>query len=149
AYDDAVDVDTRYTHTQIVQARQNGEFLFVPSDGRAIVEQDINTFTSFTPEKRRHFSKNRVIRVLDAIGNDTKRIFERFYAGKVDNNVDGRNLFKNDLVNYLTMLESISAIQNLDSQSDVTVDQGADVDSIYVELYVQPVDATEKVYMQV
>src|SRR5690606_31197722 len=40
AYDDAVDVDTRYTHTQIVQALQNGEFLFVPSDGRAIVEQD-------------------------------------------------------------------------------------------------------------
>jgi len=27
--------------------------------------------------------------------------------------------------------------------------QGADVDSIYVELYVQPVDAIEKVYMQV
>lgn len=149
AYDGAVDVDTRYTHTQIVQALQNGEFLFVPSDGRAIVEQDINTFTSFTPEKRSHFSKNRVIRVLDAIGNDLKRIFEQFYAGKVDNNVDGRNLFKNEIVNYLTSLQNIGAIQNLDSQADITVVQGADVDSVYVELYVQPVDAIEKVYMQV
>ena len=149
AYDGAVDVDTRYTHTQIVQALQNGEFLFVPSDGRAIVEQDINTFTSFTPEKRQHFSKNRVIRVLDAIGNDLKRIFEQFYAGKVDNNVDGRNLFKNEIVNYMTALENIGAVQNFDSQSDVTVVQGTDVDSVYVELYVQPVDAIEKVYMQV
>lgn len=149
AYDGAVDVDTRYTHTQIVQALQNGEFLFVSSDGRAIVEQDINTFTSFTPEKRRHFSKNRVIRVLDAIGNDLKRIFEQFYAGEVDNNVDGRNLFKNEIINYLTNLQNIGAIQNFDSQSDVMVVQGADVDSIYVELYVQPVDAIEKVYMQV
>src|SRR5690606_23280447 len=97
AYDGAVDVDTRYTHTQIVQALQNGEFLFVPSDGRAIVEQDINTFTSFTPEKRQHFSKNRVIRVLDSLGNDLKRIFEQFYIGKVNNDDDGRNLFKNEI----------------------------------------------------
>src|SRR5690606_2328645 len=149
AYDGAVDVDERYTHTEIVQALKNGEFLFEYSDGRAIVEQDINSFTSFTPEKRQHFSKNRVIRVLDSIGNDLKRIFEQFYIGKVNNNVDGRNLFKNEIVNYMTVLENIGAIQNFDSQADVTVVQGNDVDSIYVELYVQPVDAIEKVYMQV
>src|SRR5690606_27594180 len=77
AYDDAVDVDERYTHTEIVQALKNGEFLFEYSDGRAIVEQDINTFTSYTPTKRSHFSKNRVIRVLDSIGNDLKRMFEQ------------------------------------------------------------------------
>lgn len=149
AYDGAVDVDIRYTHSEIVQALRKGEFLFVPSDGRAIVEQDINTFTSFTPEKRQHFSKNRVIRVLDAIGNDLKRIFEQFYIGKVSNDDDGRNLFKNEIINYLTSLQDIGAIQNFDSQTDVTVSQGDDVDSVYAELYVQPVDAIEKIYMQV
>ena len=51
AYDGAVDVDERYTHTEIVQALKNGEFLFEYSDGRAIVEQDINSFTSFTPDE--------------------------------------------------------------------------------------------------
>lgn len=149
AYDGAVDVDERYTHTEIVQALKNGEFLFEYSDGRAIVEQDINSFTSFTPEKRQHFSKNRVIRVLDSIGNDLKRIFEQFYIGKVNNDADGRNLFKNEIINYLNSLQNIGAIQNFDPQADIQVSQGNDVDSVYVELYVQPVDAIEKIYMNI
>jgi len=149
AYDGAVDVDTRYTHTQIEQALLNGEFLFVPSDRRAIVEQDINTFTSYTPQKRRHFSKNRVIRVLDAVANDLKHIFERYYIGKVNNDDDGRNIFKNEIINYLNTLQGIGAIQNFDPQADIRVSPGGDVDSVYVELYVQPVDSIEKIYMNV
>jgi len=149
AYDGAVDVDKRFTNTEIVQALRNGEFLFVPSDGRAIVEQDINTFTSYTPTKRYHFSKNRVIRVLDGIANDLKRIFERNFIGKVNNDTDGRNLCKNEIINYLNALQNIGAIQNFDPQNDVTVSPGAEVDSVYVELYVQPVDAIEKIYMDI
>lgn len=149
AYDGAVDVDKRFTNTEIVQALRNGEFLFVPSDGRAIVEQDINTFTSYTPTKRYHFSKNRVIRVLDAIANDLKRIFEQLYIGKVNNDEDGRNLFKNEIINYLNTLQNIGAIQNFDPQADIRVSPGGDVDSVYVELYVQPVDSIEKIYMNV
>ncbi len=149
AYDDAIDVDTRYTHSQIEQALLNGEFLFVPSDGRAIVEQDINTFTSYTPEKGKHFSKNRVIRVLDGIANDLKRIFEQYYIGKVNNDADGRNLFKNEIINYLNTLQEIGAVQNFDTQNDVKVLPGNDVDSIYVELYVQPTDSVEKIYMKI
>jgi len=136
AYDDAIDVDTRYTHSQIEQALLNGEFLFVPSGGRAIVEQDINTFTSYTPEKGKHFSKNRIIRVLDGIANDLKRIFEQYYIGKVNNDADGRNLFKNEIINYFNTLQNIGAVQNFDAQNDVQVLPGNDVDSIYVELYV-------------
>lgn len=149
AYDDAIDVDTRYTHSQIEQALLNGEFLFVPSGGRAIVEQDINTFTSYTPEKGKHFSKNRVIRVLDGIANDLKRIFEQYYIGKVNNDADGRNLFKNEIINYLNTLQEIGAVQNFDTQNDVKVLPGNEVDSIYVELYVQPTDSVEKIYMKI
>src|SRR5690606_9437270 len=149
AYDGAVDVDIRFTNTEIVRALRNGEFLFVPSDGRAIVEQDINTFTSYTPTKRRHFSKNRVIRVLDGIANDLKRIFERNFIGKVNNDTDGRNLFKNEIINYLNELQNIGAIQNFDPQADIQVSQGNDVDSVYVELYVQPIDSIEKIYMDI
>lgn len=149
AYDDAVDVDTRYTHSQIEQALLNGEFLFVPSDGRAIVEQDINTFTSYTPEKGKHFSKNRVIRVLDGIANDLKRRFEQNFIGKVGNTEDGRNLLKNEIINYLNALQNIGAIQNFDAQGDIQVLSGSDIDSVYVELYIQPTDAIEKVYMLV
>src|SRR5690606_33375533 len=149
AYDGAIDVDTRYTHTEIVRALQNGEFLFVPSDGRAIVEQDINSFTSYTPNKGKHFSKNRVIRVLDSIANDLKHRFEQTFIGKVGNTEDGRNLLKNEIINYLNALQNIGAIQNFDPQNDIQVLPGNEIDSVYVELYVQPTDSIEKIYMQV
>ncbi|MGE5703545.1 MAG: phage tail sheath family protein [Clostridia bacterium] len=148
AYDDAVDVQTRYTNTQVEEALKNGEFVFVPSKGRAIVEQDINTLKSFTPDKRKHFSKNRVIRVLDGIANDFKRIFEASYIGEVDNNADGRNLFRQECIAYLETLQGISAVQNV-SAKDVIVEAGNDSDSISVDVTVQPVDAIEKIYMKV
>jgi hypothetical protein len=149
AYDDAIDVDVRYTNTQIIDALTNGEMLFVPSDGKAVIEQDINTFTSYTPEKGKQFSKNRVIRLLDGIATDFRRIFESYYIGKVNNNADGRNIFKNECVNYLATLQNISAIQNFDSQSDITVMQGTDPDSVIVDLFIQPVDSIEKIYFTI
>lgn len=149
AYDDAVDAEPRYTNSQIEAALKNGEFVFVQSNGLAMVEQDINTLKSFSPKKGKHFSKNRVIRVLDGINQDIKRIFEKFYIGKVDNNADGRNLLRNELNNYLLMLQNVNAIQNFDAQKDVTIQAGSDSDSVYVEVHVQPVDSIEKIYMKV
>lgn len=149
AYDDAVDVEKRYTNSQIEAALLKGEFIFAQINGRAVVEQDINTFTSITPEKGKQFSKNRVIRVLDSIGNDLKRIFEKSYIGKVNNNEDGRSIFRAQCTTYLTTLQNIAAIQNFDPQTDVIVLPGTDVDSVYAELTVQPVDAIEKIYMKV
>ncbi|EHB65265.1 MULTISPECIES: phage tail sheath family protein [Paenibacillus] len=149
AYDDAVDVDVRYTNSEIEAALRAGEFLFIHSYGRAVVEQDINTFRSFTATKGPERSKNRVLRVLDSLANDLKRIFEQFYIGKVDNNVDGRALFRKEIVTYIDTLAGIGAVQNFDAQTDVTVQQGKTADSVYVELRVQPVDAIEKIYMRV
>lgn len=149
AYDGGVDAAPRLTNSQIIAALQAGEFVFAPSQGRAVVEQDINTLTSFTPDKGRAFSKNRVIRVLDSLANDVKRIFETFYIGKVGNDADGRALLKGEVVSYLTSLEGIGAIQNFDSQTDITVAQGADVDAVVIELSIQPVDAIEKIYISV
>lgn len=149
AYDGAVDVSPRYTNTQIIAALQAGEFMFTPNNNRALVEQDINTLTSFTPEKGKVFSKNRVIRVLDGINNDFVRIFSDFYIGKIDNNADGRNLLKNECINHLETLQGINAIQNLDSQTDITIQQGTELDSVYIETFVMPVDAIEKIYMKV
>ncbi|MNI85312.1 Phage tail sheath protein [compost metagenome] len=109
----------------------------------------MNTLTAFTPTRGKSFSKNRVIRVLDGIGNDFKRIFETFYIGKVDNNADGRSLFWNECAKYLDTLVSINAIQNFESQDDLKVIQGNDSESIVVEVNIQPVDSIEKIYMKV
>jgi len=149
AYEEAADADIRYTNSQTVEALQAGEFLFTVSGGRVIVEQDINTFTGYSPEKGKAFSKNRVIRVLDGIANDFKHIFESFYIGKVDNNADGRSLFRNECLKYLNNLQSLNAIQNFDAQAELSVAAGVDTDSIIIEAHIQPVDSVEKVYMKV
>ncbi|MEJ3717114.1 phage tail sheath family protein [Paenibacillus polymyxa] len=149
AYDDAVDVDIRLTNSETVSALQNGEFVFSFSNDRAIVEQDINTFRSYVPKKGKERSKNRVIRVLDSIGNDLKKVFERYYIGKVDNNADGRNIFKKEGIAYMELLQSINAIEDFNSQTDFVVTAGEDKDAILVNTGVKPVDAAEKIYMEV
>lgn len=149
AYDGAVDVSPRYTNSQTETALLNGEFVFTPNQGKAVVEQDINSFTSFSPTKDKRFRKNRVIRVLDAINNDLKTINDNYYIGKVDNNVDGRNLLKNEYVNYFESLQALNAIENFNSQKDITIVQGDDTDAVYAEYCVQPVDSIEKIYNKV
>ena len=149
AYEGAVDVSPRYTNTQIITALVGGEFVFTASDNTAVVEQDINTLTSFTAQKGKVFAKNRVLRVLDGINQDFVEIFSQYYIGKIGNDGDGRNLLKGEFVNYLQTLQNTGAIQNFDSQTDVVVTAGADADSVAVEVYVQPVDAVEKIYCRV
>ncbi|MEI7027902.1 phage tail sheath family protein [Paenibacillus sp. y28] len=148
-YDDASDVGTRYTNSQIEAALRGGEFVFTPGKDGPVVEQDINTLTSISPNKNKAFSKNRVIRVLDGLAADFKRIFESYYIGQVDNNADGRNLFRNECISYLTTLQNMNAIQAFNAQTDVIVSEGGDTDSIIIETAVQPVDSVEKIYTKV
>jgi len=149
AYDGAVDASPRYTNSQIIAALQAGEFVFTPMDGRAVVEQDINTLTSSTPEKGKAFRKNRVLRVMDGLANDYLRVFSQSYIGKVPNNDDGRNMFKSEIINIMNQYQNIGAVQNFDPQTDIEVLPGDDVDSVVVNQWVQPVDSIEKIYMTV
>lgn len=149
AIPNAVDAFPRLTNSETIKALQNGELVITALNNTAVVEQDINTLKSFNENRSKAFSKNRVMRVLDTIGNDVKRIFDSFYIGKVSNNADGRALLEAEVVSYLQSLQAINAIQNFDTQTDISVIQGNDVDSVVVELSVQPVDSMEKIYMTV
>lgn len=145
-YDDAVDVDVRFTNREAIAAVQKGQFFFIFKDGKAKVQQDINTFRSFTPTKNKYFSKNRVVRTLDGISTDLQRVFEKSYIGKVDNNVDGRNIVKKEAINLFELNQQINAIEEFNPQTDVTIVPGTDKDAIYAEYYVKPVDSIEKIY---
>lgn len=141
---------TPYGNEEIIEALQAGKFvLSTRQDGAVVVEQDINTLHTFTPDKGYAFSKNRVIRTLDEINNSIALLFERSYIGKVDNNDDGRNIFKSDIINYLNNLQNISAIRNFDPTRDIQIYAGEAIDAIVVDLAVQPVDSMEKLYMTV
>lgn len=148
--EDANEIINYYDNNEIIENLKQGWFLLSDrQDGVIIVEQDINSWHEVTVKKNKAFSKNRVIRVLDEIGNTTALIFNRSYAGKVDNNDNGRNIFKGELVNLCDQLQGINALQNFGGADDITIMQGIDIDAVVCEFTVQPVDAMEKLYLTV
>lgn len=148
AYQGATDASPRLTNADTIENLRKGNVVFTEKRGQAIVEQDINTLVSFDATKNQDFRKNRVLRVLDDIANNTKITFEDNYIGKVNNDVDGRELFKADRIAYLDGLVGQGAITNFEAD-DIEVLPGNAKDSIVVNAAVQPVDAMEKLYMTV
>ncbi|MDO7787126.1 phage tail sheath family protein [Desulforamulus aquiferis] len=150
AYDSAADANPRYTNSQIIAALKAGEFLFIHDGKKVKVEKDINSLVTYSQDKNKRFSKNRVIRVLDAINNDLQSEFSESYIGKIDNNADGQALLKDAVNLYLETLEEAGAIKDFDSQNDFIIDPVLSVgDSVYATIGAQPVDSMEKFYFTV
>lgn len=147
-YDGAIDVTQRFLNTEIIEALQNGEFVFTEQRGEVVIEQDINSLTSFTAGKSKDFSKNRVLRCLDDIANNSKKAFEDNFIGQINNDQDGRELYKADRINYFNGLQGAGAITNF-SADDIEISAGNEKDSIVLNVQVQPLDAMEKLYMTV
>lgn len=80
--------------------------------------------------------------------NDVYEHFSNYFIGKVDNNDSGRNLLKAWIVEYLNGMQANNGIQNFTAE-DVTVSAGDSVDSVVIDVELQPVDSVEKIYMTV
>lgn len=138
------------TNEGIIEAIEGGKFVMSKRrDGAVVIEYDVNSFTSMTAKKGKVFTKGRPMRVLDNVANDIKLLWDRSYLGKVSNNDDGRNIFKGDLIKYFRDLEALEAVQNFNSDTDIEVLPGDEIDGVVVKCWVQPVDSTEKLYMTV
>lgn len=146
----ATEITNPVAENEIAAALAAGWFLIsYRQDGAVCVEQDINTFHTFTATKDYAFCKNRVIRCLDAIGNGVALIFSRNYLGKVDNNATGRNLYKSEIISFVETLQGINAVTEFGGPDDVEVLPGAAIDAVVVNLAIKPVDSMEKLYMTV
>lgn len=145
--DDAVEAKPKLNNDKTIEALSAGQIVFTTRAGqRVVVEQDINSLTKFTDTKSKDFSKNRVIRTLDEICTNTAQTFETSFLGKVSNNEAGRNVFKANRIGYLTGLQNQNMIRDFEN-SDLTLSQGGEKDAVLMELYVTPVDAMEKLYV--
>ena len=147
-YPDAIEAFPKKKDTEISEAIQKGEVVFIDNFGTVKVCTDINTLTSFSVDKGQEYSKNRVMRVLNQFCNDVYRQFSLYYIGKVDNNETGRGLLKAWIVGYLNEMQANGGIQNFVAD-DVSVQAGNSVDSVLVDVALQPVDSIEKIYMTV
>ena len=145
--DDAVEASPKLNNDKTIEALNAGQIVFTTLAGsRVVIEQDINSLTKYTSEKSKDFSKNRIIRTLDEICTNTTQTFETSFLGKVSNNEAGRNVFKANRIGYLTDLQNKNMIRDFEN-SDLTLSQGDEKDAVLIELYVTPVDAMEKLYV--
>lgn len=143
-----VDVVPRLNEEAQISAVQSGQLVFDASRNLVRVLVDINTLHTFTSTKGNEFSKNRVLRVLDVIANNTRETWEDNFIGQVTNNATGRDLFKANRAEYLAQLQAQGAVENFITD-DIIVSQGNNKDSVVVSINVQPTDAMEKLYMTV
>lgn len=148
AYDDAVDVDIKYTKSLYESAIQAGEFVFYADSGKARVLSDINSRTTFGGGVSEDWTSNRVVRVMDGWANDVARIFGAQYLGQETNSDTGRGLFKADLVSLAKEYEKIDAISGF-VPDDITVGQGTGKRDVTVSCALKPNDSMEKLYMTV
>lgn len=147
-YPNAVESNPKLTDTQAQAAVADGYLCFIDNFGSVKVCTDINSLTSFSEDKDENFSKNRVVRTLMQICNDTYEHFSNYIIGKVNNTGPGRNLIKGWIVGYLNEMQANEGIQDFTAE-DVTVSPGNRADAVVVEIVVHPVDAVEKIYINI
>lgn len=147
-YPGAIDCE-RLTHDEIVQALKDGHIVFAVNNEEVVVEQDINTFRTFTPAKNQDFRKGKIVRGMDIISNNTQYVFSKYFIGRVNNHADGRDLFKKELMK--TVLDPYVRLGVIDAYepADITIEQGNEKDSVFVVMGLKFVDAMEKLYMRV
>ena len=148
AYPDAIGVDPILTSSQQEAAINAGQFALISQFGNIQVLTDINSFTTFAVEKGKAFRKNRVIRTVFGLCNDIYKTFAQSYIGAVHNDEEGRKSLKAEILNLLERYQGNRALQNVEAD-DVTVLKGVDSDAVVIEIYIQPVDSIEKIYINI
>ena len=147
-YPTAVAAYPKLTDAQVEAAITAGQIAMIDDFGIVRICTDINAKTSVTPTEGAEFKKNRVMRVIMAFCNDVYRNFANNFIGKVDNNESGRSLLRAWIIGYLNEMMANNGIQNFTAE-DVEVLPGNSIDSVLINVAIQPVDAIEKIYVSV
>ena len=148
-YEGAIDVEPRMTKTEMETAIKEGKYIFkVDSAQNVTTLYDINSLTTVGENKNNSFKKNRTIRTLDGINNDTVNIFESNYIGNINNNTDGRSLLRSAYIEYFNLIQNLNAIQNFTAE-DVEVLEGKGKEAVVINCNIQTVDSIEKMYITI
>lgn len=147
-YDGEKTIPVARTQVELENYIRTGVFAFHKVEDEVRVLMDINSLVTFTTEKNEMFASNQVIRVIDQCANDTARIFNNKYLGKVQNDQAGRVSLWNDIVTHRRELEQIRAIDAYDSGT-LVVNAGSHKNSVVVSEAIVPVSSMEKLYMTI
>ena len=145
-----VELEKAYNDEETIARLNKGFFLLTyRRDGAVVVEQDINSLHIFSSMRTRAYSKNRTMRTLVYIQEYIADLFETGYIGKVNANEHGRSALSGDIVAFMMRLSDEGAIRNFNISEDISIRMGAEPDTIVVDLFVQPMDSLEKLYLTI
>ena len=145
----AVRILNNRTNSEIEEALLQGKFILsTNSRGQIKVEDDINSLHTFTPRFNRDWRYNQVVRVMDEIGTTITDTWEQSYQHKIQNDENGRLVFKGDMLGYFNDLQMRQAITGFVS-GDLDIMRGEDLDSVVSSVSVQPIVAMSKLYLDV
>lgn len=145
-----VELEKAYNDEETIARLNKGFFLLTyRRDGAVVVEQDINSLHIFSSMRTKAYSKNRTMRTLVYIQEYIADLFETGYIGKVNANEHGRSALSGDIVAFMMRLSDEGAIRNFNISEDISIRMGAEPDTIIVDLFVQPMDSLEKLYLTI
>lgn len=147
-YDGEYEISTDYTQDELVEAINDGFFVFHNVNDEVRVLLDRNSLVTYTEDKSELFNDNQVIRVADQIANDIAVIFNTKYIGAVQNNATGRALFKADIIQHHNQLQDMNAIEDFTADS-VTIEAGTEKGAVVVTDAITVVGTMTKLYMTV
>lgn len=154
-YDGELKFNTSLTDDELKELINGGKFVLrsrrdtQTGSLNIIVEQDINSFTSFAPTKNKDFSNNKIVRILDQLAIDVSNIFINiFVKNSVANSDLGRSQLKGEIVYLLNKYDSLDAIESFDT-GDVSVTKGAEKGDVISNIAINPIGAMEKLYLSV
>ena len=147
-YDGEYKFKVDYTKTELENAIKTGKLVLhkVGDDVRVLV--DINSLVEYNMDESADFSDNKVVRIIDQIGNDVALEFNTNFLGKIPNDAAGRISFWNALDTYGKKLQNLRAIQEWDNAL-LKVSEGETKTSVVVDMVVNVVGTMEKLYMTV
>lgn len=147
-YPGAVDFSPKLSSLAQDASITAGQIAFITNKGNVQLLTDINSFRTYAVEKGKAFSKNRVVRTVFGLCNDIYDVFSNYYIGSVSNDEEGRKSLKGEILGLMNRYQGIRALQNVVAD-DVTVLKGVDSDAVVIEIYCQPVDSIEKIYVNI
>lgn len=148
AYDGAARPDTLYTKAEQIDFVRGGQMVFIPAPGDtggAVIQKDINTLVTYTQNKTYLLSKNKIVRLLFDAREKIRLKGQKYYSGKIDNSVSGRELLQKDILADFRAYEQQGLLHDVVPE-DIVVRQGDLPDAVVVDFTMRGVDKMEIIY---
>jgi hypothetical protein len=145
-YDGEKTIPVKYTQVELENYIKTGVFVFHQVYDKINALVDINSLVTYTTNKGSDFASNQVVRVIDQCGNDTAKIFNTKYLGKIQNDDNGRVSLWNDIVSHRRELQTLRAIDKYESDR-LTIAKGTDKFSVVITEAIDIIGAMEKLYI--